>query len=50
MLIKGEVKTMKEKRSDGSEMDCWNNKGKGNKTNNKEMKISFNRVNKNRIS
>ena len=47
MLVKEGVKTMKKKGGDGSEMDCWNNKGKGNKTNNKEMKISFNRVNKN---
>ncbi len=28
MLVKEGVKTMKKKGGDGSEMDCWNNKGR----------------------
>ena len=49
MLVKGV-------RSNGSEMNEWNGSEmnewleqqmNGNKTNNKEMKISFNRLNKN---
>jgi hypothetical protein len=38
MLVKEGVKTMKKKRGDENEMDCWNNK---------EKNISFNRLNKN---